>query len=78
MMDIPELDYDKYFPEVFKFDKKVPMEILNLFPGLHFKKVVSVFTQLGSVNFADEKVYLGKKFMDKYEDPSIHRKDETL
>ncbi len=67
-----ELDYDKYFPEVFKFDKKVPMEILNLFPGLHFKKVVSVFTQLGSVNFADEKVYLGKKFMDKYEDPSVH------
>lgn len=67
-----ELAYDKVFPDVFNFDKKVPMEILNFFPNLHFDKVVSVFTQLGSVKFADEKVYLGVKFMDKYEDRSVH------
>jgi len=67
-----ELDYDTLFPEVFKFDKKVPMEILNFFPNLHFDTVVSVFTQLGSIKFADEKVYLGVKFMDKYEDRSAH------
>lgn len=67
-----ELDYDRLFADVFRFDKSVPMEILNFFSALHFKKVVSVFTQLGSIGFADEKVYLGKKFMDKYEDPSIH------
>ncbi len=66
------LDYDRLFPDVFKFDKSVPMEILNFFSEVHFKKVVSVFTQLGSIGYADEKVYLGKKFMDKYEDPSIH------
>ena len=67
-----ELDYDRLFADGFRFDKSVPMEILNFFSALHFKKVVSVFTQLGSINYADEKVYLGKKFMDKYEDPSIH------
>ncbi|MBR1861188.1 MAG: lipooligosaccharide sialyltransferase [Lachnospiraceae bacterium] len=67
-----ELDYDKLFPDIFRFDKRVPMELLNFFPGLHFNKVVSVFTQLGSIKFADEKVYLGVKFMDKYEDPSVH------
>ncbi len=67
-----DLDYDRLFGDVFRFDKKVPMEILNFFTELHFKKVVAIFTQLGSINFADEKVYLGKKFMDKYEDPSIH------
>ncbi len=67
-----ELDYERLFADVFRFDKSVPMEILNFFSALHFKKVVSVFTQLGSINYADEKVYLGKKFMDKYEDPSIH------
>ncbi|MCR4648815.1 MAG: glycosyltransferase family 52 protein [Lachnospiraceae bacterium] len=67
-----ELDYDTLFPDVFKFDKKVPMEILNFFPSLHFDKIVSVFTQLGSIKFADEKVYLGVKFMDNYEDKSVH------
>ena len=67
-----ELDYETLFPEVPRFDKKVPMEILNFFPNLHFDKIVSVFTQLGSVKFADEKVYLGVKFMDKYEDKSVH------
>ncbi len=67
-----ELDYKNKFPNVFQFDKKVPMEILNFFPGLHFDKVVSVFTQLGSIRFADEKVFLGTEFMDKYEDKSKH------
>ncbi len=67
-----ELDYEKLFSDVFRFDKTVPMEILNFFSEIRFKKVVAIFTQLGSINYADEKVYLGKKFMDKYEDPSIH------
>lgn len=67
-----DLDYDTIFPDVFKFDKKVPMEILNYFTMMHFKKVVSVFTELDNIRFADEKVYLGKHFMDKYEDPERH------
>ena len=73
-----ELDYEKLFKDVFLFDKTVPMEILNLFPGLHFKKVVSVYTQLGSIKFADEKERLGNEFMDNYEDPEIHNQNEKV
>ena len=73
-----ELDYDMLFSDVYRFDKKVPMEILNFFPNLHFKKVVSVFTQLGSVKFADEKISLGTEFMDKYESPEVHNQGEKI
>ncbi|MCR5310708.1 MAG: hypothetical protein K6E32_04740 [Lachnospiraceae bacterium] len=67
-----ELDYDAFFSDVFRFDKKIPMEILNYFTEIHFNKIVSVFTKLDSIRFADEKVYLGAKFMDRYEDASAH------
>ena len=66
------LDYEHLFNDVFQFDKRVPMEIFNLFSQIHFKKVVSVFTELGGVSFAEEKIRLGNRFMDKYEDPSVH------
>lgn len=65
-------DYRKNFPEIPVFDALFPMEILNLFPGLHFKKAITIFTPLHDIKFADEKVFLGKEFMDKYEDPKIH------
>ena len=70
-----ELDYPSVFAGVKQFDRTVPMEILNFFEDISFDKVVSVYTQLDSVKFAKEKVYLGHDFMDKYEDPSVHRKD---
>lgn len=46
--------------------------------GVHFRKVVGVYTQLGMIDFADEKIMLGNDFMDKYEAPEIHRKAETI
>lgn len=73
-----ELDYPSVFPDILQFEGKVPMEILNFFEELHFKKVVSVFTELGSIRFADEKVKLGRYFMDKYEDPEIHNQNEKI
>ena len=48
------------------------MEVLNFIPGVHFRKVVSVFTPLDAISFAKEKEMLGPDFMDKYEDPSKH------
>ena len=45
---------------------------------LHFKKVVSVYTPLDLLTIADEKVMLGDDFMDKYEDPAVHRKAEVV
>lgn len=72
------LDYAKLFPEYPKFDATVPMELLNFYPGLHFKKVVSVLTVVKSIQYADECVRLGADFMDKYEAPEIHRQNEQI
>lgn len=72
------LDYAKEFSEYIVLDGKFPMEILNFIPGLNFKKVISVFTVPDAIQFADEFVFLGKDFMDKYEDPELHRQDEMI
>lgn len=67
------MDYKALYPDNVVLDGKMPMEMMNFIQGLRFKKVVSVFTELGGITFADEKVRLGSDFMDKYEDPSVHR-----
>jgi len=71
------LDYEKKFGEFPIIDKTVPMEILNFFP-VKFDKVISVFTELSGISFAEEKIALGVDFMDNYEDPSIHRYAEQI
>lgn len=72
------LDYKKLFGAYPQFDATLPMEMLNFFPGLRFKKVVAVFTELKAIHFADEVVCLGADFMDAYEDPLIHRQNEQI
>ena len=72
------LDYRKLFPEYPQFDATVPMEILNFFPGLRFKKVISVMTEIKAIRFADECVRLGADFMDRYEAPEIHRQNAMI
>ena len=72
-----ELDYRKLFPEYPVIDGTVPMEMLNYLPT-HFSKVVGVYTELSGIEFADEKIRLGDDFMDKYEDPMIHRYEERI
>lgn len=66
------LDYRTLFAEYPQFDSTIPMEVLNFFPDFHVKKVVSVFTEVKAIRFADEVVMLGPDFMDKYEDPAKH------
>lgn len=73
-----ELDYRTLFAKYPQFDATVPMEMLNFFPGIHFKKVVAVLTEVGSIQYAEEKVRLGEDFMDKYEDPLVHRQNEQI
>lgn len=73
-----ELDYRKCFPQYPVIDGTVPMEMLNFFEGLKFQKVISVFTEMKAVKFAEEIVALGADFMDKYEEPSIHRQNEQI
>ena len=72
------LDYRKEFAEYPQFDATVPMELLNFFPGLHFKKSVGVLTEMKAITFADEAIRLGPDFMDAYEEPSIHRQNEQI
>lgn len=73
-----ELNYRKLFAEYPQFDATVPMEMLNFFPGLRFKKVVAVLTEIKAIQFAEETVRLGEDFMDKYENPLIHRQNEQI
>lgn len=72
------LDYKKYFPDCIVIDRKVPMEMLNFLKNVMFEKAVAVFTELADIKFAKEKIRLGSDFMDKYEDPSVHRYNDNL
>ncbi len=73
-----ELDYKKKFSDNIVIEGKFPMEVLNYIPGMNFDKVISVFTVPGSIQFSGEVLFLGQDFMDKYEDPSIHRVNEYI
>jgi len=73
-----ELDYRTLFAEYPQFDAAVPMEVLNFFPGFMVKKVVAVFTEIKAIQFAEESIRLGEEFMDKYEDPMVHRENEQI
>jgi len=73
-----ELDYRKIFPDNIVIEGKFPMEVLNFIPGMTFDKVISVFTVPGSIKFSGEVIFLGMDFMDRYEDPAIHRANEYL
>lgn len=66
------LDYEKEFEGYLLIDRTVPMEMLNFFDNFKVDLVVSVFTELGNITFAKEKLRLGRDFMDSYEEKSRH------
>lgn len=66
------LNYEEEFSEYVLIDRTVPMEMLNLFDGFRVDIVISVFTELGCIQFANEKIRLGRDFMDAYEERSKH------
>jgi hypothetical protein len=72
------LDYEEAFPGAVVVRDRFPMEVLGDIHGFAVDKVISVITQMDNVYFAKEIVYLGLDFLDKYEDPAIHRKTENL
>ncbi|MBE5867702.1 MAG: lipooligosaccharide sialyltransferase [Lachnospiraceae bacterium] len=73
-----ELDYKTLFAEYPQIDGTVPMEMLNFFDGFRVKKIVSVFTELDEIKFADEMIRLGPDFMDKYEPHEMHNQTEVI
>ncbi len=70
------LPYKELFPDTIVLEGKFPMEVLNDMEQLQLEKVISVITQMEDVDFAKEVVYLGNDFMDAYEAPELHRKNE--
>ena len=66
------VDYHECFPDIPIFTGKMPMEILNFFEDIHFDLIVSIYTELKEIKFADKKIRLQDAFMDKYEDPKKH------
>lgn len=72
------LNYEEEFKDAIVIKGRFPMEILNDIPSFRVNKLISVITQVDCISFADEVIYLGLDFLDKYEDPSIHRKMENL
>lgn len=72
------LEYTEEFPNENIIEKMVPMEVLNFFEEQPFDKVISVFTEIKGIRFAKECVRLGPDFMDKYEEPEIHRQNEQI
>lgn len=72
------LNYEKEFPNAVVIKEKFPMEVLGDIDGFAVDKLISVITQMDNTYFAKEIVYLGLDFLDKYEDPAIHRKTELL
>lgn len=72
------LNYKEKFKDQIVIEGKFPMEVLNFIPEMQFDKVISVFTVPGSIKFSGEVIFLGQDFMDKYEDPKIHRVNEYI
>ena len=72
------LDYTKEFAGHIVLSGMFPMEILNFIPGLRFRRVISVFTVPNGITCADEVLFLGEDFMDKYEAPELHRQNEQI
>lgn len=72
------LDYKKLFREQIVIEGKFPMEIMNFLPGIRWNKVITVFTVPDSIKNADEILFLGEDFMDRYEAPELHRQNEAI
>lgn len=72
------LDYENEFSEYIVLNGMFPMEILNFIPDLRFRRVVSVATVPNGIKFADEVIFLGEDFLDRYEAPELHRQNEQI
>lgn len=72
------LDYKDKFPNQIVIDGKFPMEVMNFMPGIRWDKVITVFTVPDSIKNADEILFLGEDFMDRYEAPELHRQNEKI
>ncbi|MCR4650616.1 MAG: lipooligosaccharide sialyltransferase [Lachnospiraceae bacterium] len=73
-----KVDYHGLFEDCVVIRGRFPMEIMNYIPQMHMDAIVSILTPLDEIKFADEKILLGRDFMDFYEEPAIHRQNEVI
>ena len=63
-----DMDYTAAFPEHIVLKGRFPLEVMKHIEGVHFDKAIAVLTQaIALADFADEKILLGVKFLDRYE-----------
>lgn len=72
------LNYEEKFQDQFVIQGKFPMEVMNFIPGIRWNKVISVLTVTDAITCADEVLFLGRDFLDHYEDPAVHRQNEYI
>ena len=73
------LDYtDGRFDDCIVLKGNFPMEMMNYIDDFKVDTIVSIFTVIDNIEFAENKVFLGVDFMDKYEAPEIHRQNEMI
>ena len=72
------VDYAADFGDCIIIGGRFPMEVLNEIPEFRMDMVVSILTVVDAIEFADHKVFLGADFMDRYEDPKLHRQNEMI
>ena len=73
-----KVDYSEEFKDCIVIRGRFPMEILNEIPEFKMDTVISILTVVDAISFADRKIFLGADFMDRYEEPAIHRQNEAI
>ena len=62
-----DLDYGRYIKNAKVMEKNIPMEVLNFHEGFRVRKAVTVTSSaIQGIGCADEKIYLGAEFLEKY------------
>lgn len=70
---IDTVDYQNVFPDCIVLERFFPIEIFNFRCELNIEKIITVYTILDDLTFAKQKIRLGIKYLDKYEDPVKHK-----
>lgn len=68
---IDENDYAAEFPDCVVLQRFFPLEIFNIKCDLNIERMISVTSVLDDYTFANEKIRLGLKFLNKYTFPGI-------
>ncbi len=71
---IDNADYEGEFPDCIVLERFFPIEILNFKCDIEIEKIIAIYsTSLDELKFVKEKIRLGISFLDKYEDPILHK-----